>query len=232
MEGKGIKLSLIIESLIWFAWCAIILVFANYDKAGFYFWAGLICGTIAFGISVVSKLMIKPKNNRTTTEVSFISIFATEAFFVIELVINTIFVLIADAEYKAIVVIVNTVILIVFVATRLYADSYLKNTANVAAQTVAKMQPIANVSRQLGYLLSIANTPETKKKLRLLKENVDYSNNVSAYFTREYEERFLLVLSQVQTSIESNMDEVEIIRRIDEADRTWKGRNSIIATTK
>ena len=55
MEGKGIKLLLITESLIWFAWCAIILVFANYDKAGFYFWAGLICGTIAFGISVVSK---------------------------------------------------------------------------------------------------------------------------------------------------------------------------------
>ena len=232
MESKGIKLALIIETLIWIAWCAIVLVFADYDKVGFYFWAGLICETVAFAISVVSKMLIKPKNNRTTTEVSFISIFSTEAFFAIELLVNTIFVLIADAEYNVIVVVVNVIILIVFVALRLFSGEYLKNTADISAQSVAQMQPIANISRQVGYLLAIANTPETKKRVRLLKENIDYSNNVSAYFTREYEERFLLVLSQVQTSIESNMDEVEIIRRIDEADRTWKGRNSIIATTK
>ena len=232
MESKGIKLTLIVETLIWIAWCAIILIFADYDKVGFYFWTGLICGTIAFAISIVSKLMIKPKNNRTTTEVSFISLFTTEAFFVLALVINTIFVLIATGEYNAIVVVVNAIIIIVFVAVRLFSGEYLKHTADVAAQSVAKMQPVANISRQLGYLLAIANTPETKKRVRLLKENVDYSNNVSAYFTSEYEERFMLCLSQVQAAIESNMDETEVIRRIEEADKIWKGRNSVLAATK
>ena len=65
MQGNdSIKKISIIELLMFIGWCVVVLVFADYDRAGFYFWGGFGFGFLSFIVAGVSLLLIKMKNNR------------------------------------------------------------------------------------------------------------------------------------------------------------------------
>lgn len=233
MQGNdSIKKISIIELLIFIGWCVVVLVFAEYDRAGFYFWGGFSFGFLSFIIAGVSLLLIKAKNNRNTTETSYIPVYYTAVYLLTSIIINTYFVFRATGRLNIILVVLNAVILVLFITIRLFTDGYVERVDNQTRHSATKIRPVTSISSQMAILLSITTNPDIKKHLLSLKEIVDYSSNVSQGFSEDSQNLFLIQLNHIQSLISQQKDKEEIIEKIQEATVIWKTRNSVVSTIK
>ena len=233
LRDKSIRNALIIDTVVFVAWLALVLIFADYDTVGIYFWAGVIGTTFAYVVALVSRLLERPMASNAITEVNFITALGAEAYLVITTVINTIFVLLANVDWPIFVpVFVNLILFVVFFAARLYAKSYQDRITTMANVTTNKTLPHVNMSRQLGIAMSIAKSPVVKKQLVALKESVDYGNTISSSSSRGYDDEFLNKIDEIQNAIRSNCPDEQVLKLIDDADVIWKCRTSIITATK
>lgn len=233
MQGNGsIKKISIIKLLLFISWCVVVLVFADYDRAGFYFWGGFSFGFISFVVAGTSLLFIKITNNRNTTEINYIPVYYTSIYLLVSIIINTYFVFRATGKYNIILVVLNLVILIAFITIRLYSDDYIARVDKQTRHSAEKIRPISSISSQLATLLSVTTEPDIKKQLHKLKETVEYSSNVSQGFLVDSQDLFLLQLNQIQSLIVERKDKDEIYKKIQEATVTWNTRNSLASTIK
>lgn len=233
MQGKdSIKKSSIIELLLFIGWCLVVLVFADYDRAGFYFWGGFCFGVISFVVAGVSLLLIKITNNKNTTEINYIPVYYTSVYLLVSLIINTLFVFLVTGKYNIILVVLNLVVLVAFISIRLYTSDYITRVDRQTRYSADKISPISSISTQLATLLSITTDSDIKKQLHKLREMVDYSSNVSQAFLENSQNLFLLQLNQIQSLIIEHKSNDEITNKIQEATVTWKTRNSMSSTIK
>lgn len=192
MQGKdSIKKSSIIELLLFIGWCLVVLVFADYDRAGFYFWGGFCFGVISFVVAGVSLLLIKITNNKNTTEINYIPVYYTSVYLLVSLIINTLFVFLVTGKYNIILVVLNLVVLVAFISIRLYTSDYITRVDRQTRYSADKISPISSISTQLATLLSITTDSDIKKQLHKLREMVDYSSNVSQAFLENSQNLFL-----------------------------------------
>ena len=61
-------------------WCVLMLLLADYDKAEFYFWGGLIGGILNICISVAAILMIGQRKAKSTAELSYLSLIIVSVY--------------------------------------------------------------------------------------------------------------------------------------------------------
>lgn len=233
MQRKGsiIKLS-IIMLLLFVSWCLVVLVFADYDRAGFYFWGGFGFGLISFVVAGASLLLINITNNRNTTEINYIPVYYTSVYLLASAIINTFFIFRVTGKYNIILVVLNLVVLVAFISIRLFTGDYITRVDRQTIYSTDKISPISSISTQLATLLSITTDSDIKKQLHKLKEMVDYSSNVSQTFIENSQNLFLLQLSQIQSLIIEHKSNDVITNKIQEATVTWKTRNSMSSTIK
>jgi hypothetical protein len=231
-RNNNIKKLSIIELLLFVSWCVIVLVFADYDGAGFYYWGGFCFGLISFVVAGASLLLIKASNNSSTTEINYIPVYYTSIYLLVSIVINTYFIFLATGKYNIILVVLNLLVFIAFIALRLYSGDYIKRVDNQTRHSAEKIRPMSSISAQLAALLSLTTDSDIKKHLYKLKEMVDYSSNVSQSFLENSQNQFLLQLNQIQSLIVEHKSNDEIINKIHEATITWKTRNSMASTIK
>ena len=229
---NSIKKLAIIELLVFIGWCSVVLIFADYDRAGFYFWGGFSFGVISFIAAGVSLLLIKTLDNENTTEINYIPVYYTSIFLFITTSINTYFAFRGTGKYNIVLVVLNLVILIGFIAIRLDTDDYAKRVDKQTKHSAEKIKPVTSISSQMSALISATTDPDIKKQLHKLKENVDYSSNVSQKFLEDPQNLFLLQLNQIQDMIVNHKNKDEINMKIQEATVTWNTRNSLASTIK
>nr|WP_295684231.1 hypothetical protein [uncultured Lachnoclostridium sp.] len=227
---NGIEKLSIIELLTFISWCVIVLVFADYDRAGFYFWGGFGFGFISYVVAGVSLLLIKKNNNRNTTEISYIPVYYTAVYLLVSVIINTYFVFRVTGKLNVVLVVLNLVIFVTFISIRLYTDGFVARVDVQTRHSADKIRPITSISSQLAIMLSVTTDSDIKKQLLKLKEIVDYSSNVSQEFSENSQKLFLLQLNQIQSLIIEHKDKDEINKKIQEATATWKTRNSVVST--
>ncbi|WP_029504924.1 hypothetical protein [Lachnoclostridium phytofermentans] len=227
---NGIEKLSIIELLTFISWCVIVLVFADYDRAGFYFWGGFGFGFISYVVAGVSLLLIKKNNNRNTTEISYIPVYYTAVYLLVSVIINTYFVFRVTGKLNVVLVVLNLVIFVAFISIRLYTDGFVARVDVQTRHSADKIRPITSISSQLAIMLSVTTDSDIKKQLLKLKEIVDYSSNVSQEFSENSQKLFLLQLNQIQSLIVEHKDKDEINKKIQEATATWKTRNSVVST--
>lgn len=227
---NGIEKLSIIELLTFISWCVIVLVFADYDRAGFYFWGGFGFGFISYVVAGVSLLLIKKNNNRNTTEISYIPVYYTAVYLLVSVIINTYFVFRVTGKLNVVLVVLNLVIFVAFISIRLYTDGFVARVDVQTRHSADKLRPITSISSQLAIMLSVTTDSDIKKQLLKLKEIVDYSSNVSQEFSENSQKLFLLQLNQIQSLIVEHKDKDEINKKIQEATATWKTRNSVVST--
>lgn len=233
MQGNdSIKKISIIELLMFIGWCVVVLVFADYDRAGFYFWGGFGFGFLSFIVAGVSLLLIKMKNNRNTAEINYIPVYYTAVYLLVAIIINTYFVFRVTGKFNVILVVLNSVLLVAFIAIRLYTDSFVARVDEQTRQSAEKLRPIASISSQLATILSITTDTDIKKQLLKLKEMVEYSSNVAQEFLDNSQNLFLFQLNQIQSLIVEHKDKDEINKKIQEATATWKTRNGVASAIK
>ena len=231
-ENSSIKKILIIELLLFITWCIVVLMFIDYDRAGFYFWGGFCFGIISFIIAGISILLIKTTKNDNTTEINFIPVYYTAVFLLISTIINTYFIFQVVGKYNIILVSLNLVVLSIFISIRLYTGDYIARVDMQTRHSVEKIRPMSSVSTHLATLLSLTTDSDIKRQLHSLKEMVVYSSNVSQSFQENLQNQFLLQLNQIQSLIVEHKTKDEIINKIQEATVTWKTRNSLASTIK
>lgn len=227
---NGIEKLSIIELLTFISWCVIVLVFADYDRAGFYFWGGFGFGFISYVVAGVSLLLIKKNNSRNTTEISYIPVYYTAVYLLVSVIINTYFVFRVTGKLNVVLVVLNLVIFVAFISIRLYTDGFVARVDVQTRHSADKLRPITSISSQLAIMLSVTTDSDIKKQLLKLKEIVDYSSNVSQEFSENSQKLFLLQLNQIQSLIVEHKDKDEINKKIQEATATWKTRNSVVST--
>ncbi len=231
-KNNSIKKISIIELLIFACWCVVVLVFADYNHAGFYLWAGFGFGVCHFVVAALSLFFVNTKNNRSTTELSFIPVYYTAAYLLISVCIDTYFIFRVSGDFNVLLVGINLVVLAFFIGIRIYTDSYVdrvdKQTRHIAEQTGA----VASVQSLLSVIIGSVNDPDLKKQLIKLKETVDYSSNMSQQFTMNAQNQMMSVLNQIQVMVSQKENKHEIIEKINEASSIWKSRNSLASTIK
>lgn len=233
MKGNdGIKKIFIIQLLLFISWCVVVLVFADYDRAAFYFWGGFGFGFLSFIVAGVSLLRIKTNNNRNTTEISHIPVYYTALYLMVTVIINTYFVFRVEGKFNIILVVTNFVLLVAFIAIRLYSDDLLSRVNEQTKHSAEKLIPITSISSQLATILCVTTDPDIKKQVLELKETVDYSSNISQEFSEKSQNLFLLQLNRIESLIVEHKDKDIISKNIQEAMVVWKTRNSVASTIK
>lgn len=233
MKGNdGIKKISMIELLLFISWCVVVLVFADYDRAGFYFWGGFGFGFLSFIVAGVSLLRIKTNNNRNTTEISYIPVYYTALYLIVAVIINTYFIFRVEGKRNVILVVTNLVLLVAFIAVRLYSEDLVSRVDEQTIHSAEKIRPITSISSQLATILCVTTDPDIKQQVLKLKETVDYSSNVSQGFSENSQNLFLLQLNQIESLIVEHKDKDVISKKIQEATVIWKTRNSVASTIK
>lgn len=216
---------MLLETVIAVAWAAILLGFTDFKEVGFYFWGGFACTILAYVLCIGSLFLLQMRENRNLTEINVIPVWASLAYLGVTVLVNSVFVAMKDGDSPKPLVIINVILLIAFLALRMFTDNYADRVDRQTNRVVEKIQPVAQVSARVAAIISMANNQEVKKRLIKLKEIIDYSSNVSQVAGEQKEAQILVQLGYLENLIRSNAEEQVIFDKIEEATATWRSRN-------
>lgn len=221
-----LKKTFVILGMVFVVWVLILIWAIDVLFQGFYGWAGFCGGILAFGLSALSLALWKTDGDRDTTEISAIPQIFTSVYFTAALVANTVFCFLAYREFPRVIPIaVNAVLTIAFVAVRMFVLPYRNRVLRTAARTAEKTCGTIRLSAKLGELMAITQDAAVNQQLRDLKERLDYSTNVSQAFTEDLETLFFDQLCDISNAMDQHDPVEDVLRKIEEAQRTWKMRN-------
>lgn len=226
---KNTRRVLVIMCILMAAWLIVMTAMMNFWLMGAYGWTGLVGGIIGFIISVVSVIMQDNEvSSRDTTEVSALPGIFTAAFLTADLVLNTVLCGLYFLNHRIFIpVALNLVLIVIFIAVRIFADPYKERVEETAAAVGEKVAPSVNFTALLSEISVIAADPEEKAAVRKLQELVSLSPNMSHEFNSQAEETFRQQLMEVKAMTENGADKALILREISEAEKTWRRRNGV-----
>jgi len=207
-------------------WCVLMLLLADYDKAEFYFWGGLIGGILNICISVAAILMIGQRKAKSTAELSYLSLIIVSVYNIVGLVIDTIYCIIGRGDHEKVLVAINLILLALFIVA-IIASFHFSERAETHAEIISgRMTPTLNYSGMLGTMLALTTDAQVKGKLLELKKAVDYGTNVSRAYEEAAEAPFYQKLTEINNLIVSNASPETIIAETDTAIRLYRSRNA------
>lgn len=226
-DKSNIGKMMLLELLLFIGWCAAVVLLTNFALCGFNFWFAFGATIFSFVVACISFITIKMNVNHNLTEAAGIPVILTDIYLIGSIVFNGIFIFGLYVFFSKLLVICNIMWCIVFVAMRIFTGNYtdrLDKQTSYASQNLANVSSIAST---LALLLGNDMEPDVRKKILKLKENVDYSNNITNGQNAGFQNKFLSVLNQIESLIKGNASEEDIIKAIDEAENIWKSRNGI-----
>ncbi len=227
---KTVKNELIIVGVLFAGWLICGLVLADYDSAGFYYWAGFAFGLIS--VCVVAASCLLQKDISATTEVDAIPAIISLGYIAISFILNIIFMIQEDGENNKVLVVLNVVLLLAFILLFYYSCGYKNRVADQLDLTVEKTANTTQIASLVAALMTQVNDPDIKKRLHSFKEKIDYSNNISQNFSLEAEEKLIGELNEIKRSLGDDASKDKVISMIDEAEKTWSMRNSMVSTVR
>lgn len=216
---------MILETVIAVAWAAILLGFTDFNEVGFYFWGGFACTILAYVLCIGSLFLLQMRENPNLTEIHVIPVWASLVYLGMAVLVNSVFVAIKDGGSPKPLVIINVILLIAFLALRMFTDNYAARVDKQTRHVVEKIHSTAQISAKVAFVISITNDREIKEKLLKLKETIDYSSNVSQAAGEQIEEQILIQLGYLENLIKGNAEQQVIFNKIEEVTATWKCRN-------
>lgn len=227
---KGNKISSIVLFVFAALWTSCILIFNDFEDAGFYFWGGLVFGLIAFILGATVNLLISSRSNRNTTEIEMLPIYVTAIYVAASAVFNAVFVYLKDGDYNIAIPVVNVIAIVAYLVYIHSLSSYADRVVSTGNAVGDRTSKYGAISTEVAKLLGMCNDPDIKKKVLELKQKVDYSNNLAQGAVVYEEQDFYNTLLGIENMIADGSSKEEIIALIDEADGIWKIRNSKLST--
>ncbi len=226
----NIMVHLVTEIIVAIIWSTIMFLVIKDNANEDIFWIGYGFGMLAFVLTALYSALIGERVNRNVSDIRFIQYYFSMWFLVISVLYNTVAVF-SDAEKAARnMVIWNLIFIAGFFLTVLYISSYIARVTALTTNVTNRMQNSINVSAKLGGLVAVATNPEIRDRLLKLKQNVDYSSNMTQASSYEVEMQFGAALDEIQGLMFNGTDTETIIKKIDGATSLWFLRNNNAAS--
>lgn len=207
-------------------WIVIVMMFADFDRAGAYFWTGFVFGIVGFLIGIASICFFTKQAKSSVVETSVIPSAGAICYIALSTILNTIYVCIADGDHIKILILLNILLIAIYVIIELFAAKQVIRVNGQVATVQAMTKQTHNCSAKVGAILAIAKDDEVHKKLFALKEAVDYSSNTTKGYSSEMESQFIAQLNIVHEMIINEDDVANILEEIDKASNIWASRNA------
>lgn len=227
---KGNKICSIVLFVFAALWAFSILIFTDFEDAGFYYWGGFAFGLIAIILGAIVNLFISSRSNRNTTEIEMIPVYVTAVYVVASVIFNAVFVYLKDGNYNIAIPVVNVIAIVGYLVYIHGLSSYADRVVATGNAVGGKTSKYGAISTQMAKILGMCNDPDIKKKVLELKQKVDYSNNLAQDAVVYEEQDFYNTLLGLENMLADGSSKEEIFALIDEADGIWKIRNSKLST--
>jgi hypothetical protein len=227
---KGNKICSLVLTVFAALWTLSILIFVDFEDAGFYFWGGLCFGLIAIILGAVVNVFISSRAGRNTTEIEMLPIYVTAVYVIISVIFNAIFVYLKDGDYNIAIPVVNVVAMVAYMVVIYSLGQYADRVVAVSSAVGSKTSKYGMITTKMAQLLGMCKDPDVRKKVLDLKQKVDYSNNLSQEVSVYEEEDFYNVITNIESMLVDGSSKEDIMSLIDEADNIWKTRNSKLST--
>lgn len=232
MEKKhDFQMGVFIPAGIAIIWIIAFLIYQDSPDAGDSYWIAFVFGLIGLVATEIS-MVLRSKSNSSTLEIGAISIVYTVIFAITNLILNVIFSLSKKNELALVFVIINLAVLLVYAVLIYYSNKYVLRVNGLTDYSADKMVSVSEISKQLAILINMSSDNEVVTELKKLKENIDYSNNVSQNFSRDQEKIFLQKIHSLQNDIADGAEKDIVVSKIRDASVTWGLRNSRVNNIK
>ena len=155
------------------------------------------------------------------------------AYFVVALLANTYFVFAAYGwGGSTIPVVVNVVLLAVLVLVQMGLAFNARQVDQKVAAVAAKTVQTAQFASYVGQLLAVAQDTQVKAELKVLKDDISFSSNMSQPHAQEIERQFSAALEAVSNSMSADEPADVTVGLVHDARRIWKKRNAALTAVK
>ena len=225
-DKNSINKIFLLEALIFAGWCIAIAVTVKPDLIGFNFWCALAFSIVAFILSFVSVAGMRISSNRNLTEINALPLIASIAYLVAAVAFNSIFIFGIYFGFRAVLVVVNVLVLIAFASYRLFTNNYASHIEALSEQITAKTSDAAFISSKIAGIAGKISDEDMRKRVLKLKETVDYSTNITQAWAVGIQDEFLLELNILETMLDEGCSKAAFDEKMSKLEAVWKSRNS------
>lgn len=226
MENKSFyRVNLIALTGVALIWIVGFVLYRVYHDMETNYWVGFAFGLLGLAVAAAGTVCIG-RTNRSTQETKGIPVYYTSIYAVISAALNIAFAFTPGDQYMTLYVVANLFILLVYILLMYNAGKYIGRVTERTEYAAAKMEKVAEISRELAALISMSTDEGVRRELLKLKEKVDYSNNVSQSFTEQSEEAFLKKLYDLREAMSNGTGADVLTAKVKDADMAWNMRNS------
>ena len=223
--------SLILVAIVAAIWNLLVFTLSNPDKREFLFWGGYAFAMVAFAITGIMSFAVKGDKDATVSSRTP-ALFYTAIYFIVSLLLNTIFVCISKGQNRLVVILPNAIILLVYAFVMVYAFYVTGRIAQNDKELYGGAAILDGLAIQITGMASLTEDPKVKAELKVLCEAVEFSNIIGNSNTRELEDRFRLQVIEIQTMIDEEEETEVILKKIKSAKITLKSRNTMLSVSK
>lgn len=224
--NNNLKRLLVIIGMVFIGWILILAFSTVALFQGFYGVVGFCGGILAFGLLTASLLLWKSNPERDMTEVNATLPVYTGTYFILAFSANTVFCFMSHLDAPRIIPLaVNALLTIAFVTVRMFILPYRDRVSHTVSRTAEKTRGVVRLSAKLGEIMGGTQDEAVKQQLRELKEQLDYSTNVSQPFTADLEAVLFDQLCDISNAIDQHIPAEDVLKKIDATQITWKKRN-------
>lgn len=195
-------------------------------------WGSITCTVIAIIAAEVYLLAFKKDPSEENAEPGALGSILTIAYFLITVLLNSVFVLLAYGDFNWVLLTLNLVAIVCYIILLLWVEQHTARLAKQLVKTEQKTAPSREIARKLGELLAITEDAEIRGKLLKLKEAVDYGTNISTSTTAAREEQMNNQLDEIVQLTIGHADRMIIINKVSAAEMTWKMRSSTASSSR
>ena len=189
---------------------------------------------LGFAVASISATMSDRQSTvKSTTEIHYLPVASSCAYFVVALLANTYFVFAAYGwGGSTIPVVVNVVLLAVLVLVQMGLAFNARQVDQKVAAVAAKTVQTAQFASYVGQLLAVAQDAQVKAELKVLKDDISFSSNMSQPHAQEIERQFSAALEAVSNSMSADEPADVTVGLVHDARRIWKKRNAALTAVK
>ena len=223
--------SMIFVVIIAAIWNLLVFMLSNPDNREFLFWGGYTFAMIAFVITA-AMTALAPGDKDASISSRTPALLYTGVYFIVSLILNTIFVIISKGENRLVVVLPNIIILLIYAAAMVFIFYASGRIAQNDKELYGGAAMLDGLAIQITGMADLSENAEVKAELKVLCQAVEYSNIIGNAETKELESRFRMQVIEIQTMIDEEEEPEAILKKIKSAKVTLKTRTTMLSVSK
>ncbi len=231
MKQMRLRLSsAIVVAIVALIWNLLVFTLSKEENRLFYFWAGYTFAMIAFVVTAAVMVFVKGDKDASINSRTPALLF-TGVYFIVSLLLNTIFICIPKDEPRLVVMLLNVIIILVYAAAMVYALYVTGRIAAVDKALYGGAAILDGLAVQITGMIDLCENAEIKNELTILRDAVHTSNIMGIPETKELETRFRTQVVEIQGMIDEEVEAADILKKIKSAKVTLKSRNAMLSMT-